>query len=282
MARRIPQSSRALHRCAVLTAAATLCLIVAGGLVTSTDSGLSVPDWPLSYGTWMPPMVGGIAIEHSHRMIAGVVGVLIGALAVWLWRREPRPWVRRLGAAAAGGVVVQALLGGLTVVLLLPPAVSVAHACLGQSVWCLTAVLALATSPCWPTAPAHPELAMRSRVLFGAAFAQLLLGAIMRHSGRLFWWHVGGAFAVVCAAAWALAGTAAGSGARRVAVGINALVAAQLLLGLSAVAASMHPLPTTAHVAVGALILAGASVLVALGGRPVASRAAVAAEACAS
>src|SRR3990167_4055149 len=105
----------AMHRYAVLSSAAMFLLILAGSLVTSTDSGLAVPDWPLSYGMLFPPMVGGIFYEHGHRMIAGLVGLMIAILAVWLWRVEPRRWVRRLGVSALGAVVVQALLGGLTV-----------------------------------------------------------------------------------------------------------------------------------------------------------------------
>ena len=119
-----------LHRFAVATAVATLFLIFAGGLVTSTESGLSVPDWPLSYGRLMPPMVGGVFYEHGHRMVATAVGILTILLAVWLSRREPRAWVRRLGYAALAAVVAQGVLGGLTVLFLLPMAVSVAHACL--------------------------------------------------------------------------------------------------------------------------------------------------------
>ena len=99
--------SRALHRFAVATAVATLALIVAGGLVTSTESGLSVPDWPLSYGRLMPPMVGGVFYEHGHRMVATAGGLLSIGLAVWLSRRERRAWVRRLGWAALGAVVAR-------------------------------------------------------------------------------------------------------------------------------------------------------------------------------
>ena len=63
-----------LHRYAMLTAFCTFLLVIAGGLVTSTGSGLAVPDWPLSYGMFFPPLVGGILYEHGHRMIAGAVG----------------------------------------------------------------------------------------------------------------------------------------------------------------------------------------------------------------
>ena len=117
-----------LSQFARLTAAMTFVLLIAGGLVTSTDSGLSVPDWPLSYGGLFPPMVGGIRYEHTHRLIAGTVAILIFVLAARLRRRESRRWVRGLGDAAATAVLAQALLGGLTVIWLLPPAVSVAHA----------------------------------------------------------------------------------------------------------------------------------------------------------
>src|SRR5262249_59416388 len=116
-----------LQRLAVATALATLSLIFAGGLVTSTESGLSVPDWPLSYGRLMPPMVGGIFYEHGHRMVATTVGILTVILAAWLARREPRAWVRRLGYGALAAVVAQGVLGGLTVLFLLPTAGSVAH-----------------------------------------------------------------------------------------------------------------------------------------------------------
>jgi len=91
-----------LHLFAVFVAASTALLIFAGGLVTSTGSGLSVPDWPTTYGWFMltfplDKMVGGIRFEHTHRLIASAVGFLILVLALWLWRAEPRRWVRRLG-----------------------------------------------------------------------------------------------------------------------------------------------------------------------------------------
>ena len=111
---------RALHRFAQVTTAATFLLVLAGAVVTSTDSGLAVPDWPLSYGTLFPPMVGGIRYEHTHRMIAAIVGLMIATLGVLLWFREPRVWVRRVGYTALAAVFVQALLGGVTVWWVLP------------------------------------------------------------------------------------------------------------------------------------------------------------------
>src|SRR5882672_8916402 len=101
-----------LHRYCVLLACCTLILIIAGGMVTSTGSGLSVPDWPTTYGQNMftyPPSkwTGGIFFEHGHRLIASSIGMLTIGLAIWLWRVEPRRWLRRLGFAALGLVVAQ-------------------------------------------------------------------------------------------------------------------------------------------------------------------------------
>ncbi|HYM13676.1 MAG TPA: COX15/CtaA family protein, partial [Bryobacterales bacterium] len=144
-----------LHRFAVFTACATFGLIIAGALVTSKDAGLAVPDWPLSYGSLMPPWVGNIRFEHGHRMVATLVGMLTIVLAAWLWKREPRRWVKRLGAAALATVVAQGVLGGITVLFFLPTLISVSHACLAQIFFCLTVTLALVTGERWkePTAP---------------------------------------------------------------------------------------------------------------------------------
>ena len=105
----------------------TVLLIAAGGMVTSTGSGLSVPDWPNTYGWFMfsfphEKWVGGIFYEHGHRLIASTVGFLTIILAVWTWRVEPRRWVRWLAFGALGAVILQGLLGGLTVLFLLPAA----------------------------------------------------------------------------------------------------------------------------------------------------------------
>src|SRR5271170_5005619 len=104
-----------IHRFAFLLSCCVVLLLMAGALVTSNDAGLSVPDWPLSYGSLLPPMVGGIFYEHGHRMIATLVGTLSIVLAVWLWRVESRRWVRWLGVVALGAVIAQGILGGLTV-----------------------------------------------------------------------------------------------------------------------------------------------------------------------
>lgn len=179
----------ALHRFAVFTSFCTLLLIVAGGMVTSTGSGLAVPDWPLSYGQVMPPMVGGIFYEHGHRMIASFVGFLTVILAFWLWRKDPRRWMRILGFIALTAVIIQGILGGLTVLYLLPTAISVSHAALAQSFFCLTALIALLTSRWWfntsPTLdePTTSRVLLAGILLVVTVFIQLLLGAVMRHTG---------------------------------------------------------------------------------------------------
>src|SRR4249919_2471764 len=113
-----------LHKFARYVAASTVLLILAGSLVTSTASGLSVPDWPTTYGQNMftfPPSkwVGGIFYEHGHRLIASTVGFLTIILAAWLWKQDPRRWVKWLGVSALGAVLAQGLLGGLTVLFFL-------------------------------------------------------------------------------------------------------------------------------------------------------------------
>lgn len=184
-------SRLALHRFAQFLTVCTVILIAAGGMVTSTDSGLSVPDWPTTYG-WnmfmfpLSKMVGGIRYEHSHRLIASSVGFLTIVLAVWIWRVEPRRWVRRLGFIALGAVVLQGLLGGLTVLMLLPPPISIGHAGLAQIFFCIMLTIAVITSPRWIERSAEPEdstlrhLALATSI---AIYIQIILGATMRHTG---------------------------------------------------------------------------------------------------
>ena len=180
---------------AALVAASTALLIFAGGLVTSTGSGLSVPDWPNSYGWFMlafplEKMVGGIYYEHGHRLIASAVGFLIVVLAVWLWRVEPRRWVRRLGYLALASVITQGILGGITVLWYLPDPISIAHAGLAEIVFCLTVTLALVTSPGWRrgygavgSTGGDAMLRQAAAVATVVIFVQILIGATMRHTG---------------------------------------------------------------------------------------------------
>ena len=179
----------------MVTGWATLGLIFAGGLVTSTGSGLSVPDWPSTYGRFMfafplSDMVGGIFYEHGHRLIASLVGMLMVILAVWLWRTEERGWVRRLGWIALTAVIAQGLLGGITVLLLLPTPVSVLHAVLAQTFFLLVIALGYVTSreftseaQAAPVTPSAQDIRRWVTLTTGLIFLQLLLGAMMRHTG---------------------------------------------------------------------------------------------------
>jgi cytochrome c oxidase assembly protein subunit 15 len=190
----------ALHKFAVFVAGCTVLLVLAGSLVTSTDSGLSVPDWPTTYGSNMfsfPPSkwVGGIFYEHGHRLIASSVGFLTIILAVWLAVAEHRRWMKWLGAAALGAVIAQGVLGGLTVLFFLPPAVSTAHAGLAEIFFCLTVAIALFTSPRWIAGYAHntessgdpgaldnASLRRAATVTTALVYVQILIGATMRHT----------------------------------------------------------------------------------------------------
>jgi cytochrome c oxidase assembly protein subunit 15 len=284
-----PRASTALHRCALLLAGATLGLIFVGGLVTSTGSGLAVPDWPLSFGGLFPPMVGGIFYEHGHRLVATAVGLLTLTLALWVWRADRRPLVRRLALAAVLTVIAQGLLGGLTVLLLLPLPISVAHACLAQAFLCLTVALAAATSPAWEAPPDAPldeptSLPLLAAATAAAVYVQLILGAVMRHGGAglaipdfplafgrlippfdapgvaIHFTHRAGALVVALLVGW----TAATALARhrrvaelvRPALAATALVAMQIALGALTIWTRKAVLPATAHVAVGAALLA--------------------------
>ena len=276
------------HRLSLLLVASTLALIFVGGLVTSTGSGLSVPDWPLSYGRVMPPMVGGVFYEHGHRMVASFVGFLTLVLAVWTARCETRAGVRRLAWLALAAVIAQGVLGGLTVLFLLPTPISVTHACLAQAFFCITIALAYLTSREWlsSTGTRDDVVGVRGAAVAAtaAAFGQLVLGAVMRHIGaglavpdfpRMYGrWippaevlaqlpvavhlaHRGGAV-IVLAFVLRLALRATRDGDARLARPAQlalALVFVQIALGALTVITGKAVLPTTAHVATGAAIL---------------------------
>lgn len=158
-----------------VVAVLTLFLIFAGAMVTSTGSGLAVPDWPLSYGMLLPPMVGGILYETGHRLIAGSVGFLIVLQALALQFFQPNRFLRKLGWSALGCVLVQGLLGGLTVLFLQPHALSVAHGAVAEILLCINVSIAYF---------AHVSRAgsrTRATWLPVIVYLQILLGAVMRH-----------------------------------------------------------------------------------------------------
>ena len=275
--------NRWLHGYATFVAGVTFLLIVAGALVTSNDAGLSVPDWPTSFGSFrMPRMVGGVKYEHGHRMIAGAVGILTLLLALWIWRSEPRRWVRRLGGTAVLAIVAQALLGGITVLFYLPVTISVSHACLAQLFFCVAVSLALFTGRDWrwddtefedTSNPSLRRLSVATTVL---VFIQLLLGAAFRHHGFGIVPHVLVAGLVTIGVLWLLARVLAEFSSqprlKRAAFLLSGLLVLQVFLGigsylmlLSARNAPQPLLPvvaaTTTHVAVGALVLASSLLL---------------------
>jgi heme a synthase len=278
--------NRALHRFTVFLACWVFLLIIAGALVTSNDAGLSVPDWPTSFGSWykIPKLIGGVKFEHTHRMIAQVAGVLTIALAIWTWRAEKRRWLRVLGWCALGTVIAQGVLGGITVLYFLPPSVSSAHAALAQTFFCIAVCMAMFTGRKWIAEEPrvefderHPSLFTLTLLSIFVLYVQLILGAMFRHHGLSWWPHVVNAGLVAFVLAWtsirALTTYSQIEAVRRPAVLMLSLVIAQLCLGfiafLTRVAwgrdAIQPELPmvisTVAHVAVGALLLATAVVL---------------------
>ena len=194
------QNNPWLHRFAIFTALATLVLIGIGGLVTSKGVGMAVPDWPTTYGynmflvpfdQWLGKF--GIFEEHSHRLVASFVGFLTIGLAIWLWVKEARKWVRLLGIGALVLVVMQGVLGGLRVTEI-NQNLGLIHGAVAQLFLILLCAIALVTSAWWQ------RVNVSDRVGFAALkgilmavicliFVQLLLGATMRHqhAGLAIW-----------------------------------------------------------------------------------------------
>jgi len=266
-----------LHRYAILVAICTFFLVIAGALVTSNDAGLSVPDWPTSFGSFrMPRMVGGVMFEHGHRMIAGTVGILMIILALGLWIKDSRRWVKWVGGAAVLAVLAQAALGGITVLFYLPVAISTSHATLGQIFFCLAASLAFFTRADWRwdepklEDPSTPSLQHLTAATTGVILLQLILGAVYRHHGSGIEPHIVGAGVVTMFVAYVVTRItmkfAETRALMRPALLLGGLVILQVFLGISSYVVKVadrnapQPLPpvvdlTTAHLAVGALVL---------------------------
>ena len=210
-------------RYTLVTVIVAVVLISWGGLVTSIDAGLAVPDWPTSFGSYDPFATGfedpmdptarwwnrlPILAEHGHRLLGALVGLLTLGLAFWTWRADPRRWMRLLGFAALGLVIVQGLLGGLRVIWISLD-LAVVHACVAQLFFSLLVAMALFTSPGWlradsvvPSSTEAQRLSRLSLATVGVLYLQIILGALLRHPGLgidlLFVSiHIAGAFAVV-------------------------------------------------------------------------------------
>ncbi len=292
-----------LHRFALFTTACTALLIFIGGLVTSTQSGLSVPDWPTTYG-WnmftfpLSKWVGGIFYEHTHRIVASFVGFLTVVLTVWTWLGEKRVWLRWLSAAALSAVILQGVLGGVTVLFLLPAPISTLHACLAQTFFCLVIAIAVFTSPQWkrglPFIGSDADMSSvpsLSATTTTAIYVQLILGALMRHTAAglaipdfplalghiippftsnkviIHFAHRVGAVLVTSLIVWTFIRVARSYSGNsllfRPALAMTALLGIQLSLGAITVWSAKSIIPTTAHVLTGALLL-GTSFLLTL------------------
>lgn len=185
------QGQKGIRRFAALTAAMTLALILAGGFVTTTRTGDTIPTWPRSWGQFE----GGWWVEWSHRAFAGAVGLLVAGLAIVLHLKEPRSGVRRIGWTALAAVFVQALIGGLRIYVP-KAAVAIVHACFGQLVFCAMVAIALLVSRSWASTPtdasafAARKLGVVTTVF---AFLQLVAGAVTRHTGAGLVVHLVGA-----------------------------------------------------------------------------------------
>ena len=253
----------------------TLALVTAGGLVTSNDAALAVPDWPLNWGRLVPPLEGGIRFEFAHRVLALLVAVLTAVQAFRIQAREPRPWMRKLAWWAVGTVVVQALLGGALVKLVDPKWMAIAHASLAQICFGITVAIAagyygVGGAGNWVT-----------RLAVTVLFVQAVLGAAVRHGSLGVAWHIGGAVAAAAVAMWAslalLIRHLEDGKMPRPALALLGLTAVQIFSGVAAYtvrAAAIddpQPMPltiwtTVAHVVLGALVI-GAAIVLAMGER---------------
>jgi cytochrome c oxidase assembly protein subunit 15 len=263
-----------LFRYALLLAFCTLILVTAGAAVTSKEAGLSVPDWPLSYGQVIPEMTGGILYETGHRLIATTVGFMTIILAIWIQRVDPRKWMRRLGWFALAGVIVQGLLGGITVLWLQPPWVSTAHACLAQLFFSTTCAIALFTSKRWlngaETVEDHGWPSLRSLAIIAPVMVlfQIALGAAFRHRAIGLIPHIG--FSMIVTLSLLIVGVFVLTqfpkhpALKKAAHGMLGITTMQVFLGIGAYFARMNAaespiqmvIVTVAHVANGGLTLA--------------------------
>ncbi len=282
----------------MFTAGVTFLLIIMGALVTSNQAGLSVPDWPTSFHRWPVtpgyfevPLVGGVKFEHTHRILAQFVGVLSIILAVWTWRADRRPWMRKLGWTALALVIAQGVLGGITVLFYLPDAVSSAHAALSQAFFCVVTAMAVFTGrrfvepeaePRNEFTPRKPSLHTLAALSVAVVYIQLILGAAFRHMhGQRTLAdlapHLVGAACVTVILLWTIIRVLSDHSAieplRRPALSLLALLMVQLGLGFSTYLTVLEwgreaPQPllpmvltSVAHVAVGALVLVHAVIL---------------------
>jgi heme a synthase len=273
------------HRLAVLTVCATFPLLFIGGLVTSKGAGLAVPDWPTTFGYNMflypwSQMVGGIFYEHSHRLAGSFVGLCTIFLTFALWFKEHRRWLRWLGLAALAMVILQGVLGGLRVVLL-EQTLAIIHASFAQTFFAFAVSLVLFTSREWRGRSEEKPIDDSGRLLrLGVIttvmiYLQIIFGALLRHTGTYFDFHLLFALLVVLHVILLVSRVMKNQTDRppliRPAVFLGALLAAQLLLGFGSYFGKYTTLlrmsadgvvyVTTFHLIVGSLMLATSLIL---------------------
>ena len=161
-------------------------LVVAGGLVTSRDAGLAVPDWPLSYGGINPPRwyeIDNVRTEHGHRLIAASVAVVTCLLGMSLYRNDTRKYARTLGLAAIAAVLAQALMGGLRVIWLSLD-LAMVHGWFGQAFFGILAAIVTVTSPSWVNEESvedHTPIQLPGIIMLSLIGMQLAIGVSLRH-----------------------------------------------------------------------------------------------------
>src|SRR4051794_39258142 len=188
------ENSKWSHRWALVLACATFPLLWVGGLVTTTDAGMAVPDWPNTYGynlflyPWQTWLFGpwDLFIEHGHRLLASIVGMLTIGLLILLWRTDSRGWMKGVGFAALALVIWQGVLGGMRV-LLDERTLAMLHGCTGPAFFALTVSIVVFTSNTWrhaarPTSVAGANVIRKLTIVVAVlAYLQILLGAVVRH-----------------------------------------------------------------------------------------------------
>ena len=275
-----------LRRYAVFVACCTFGLVIAGGLVTSNDAALSVPDWPLSWGRLVPTLEGGIRYEFAHRVAAILVGLLTVGLAIWVGKEKPLPDGRgsdgrKLAWAAVMVVLAQVGLGGAAVKFVTPAWATIAHASLGQVFFALMVAICVGLFAGFDKGLAAPTV-----ICTVALFTQTILGAGVRYGVIDPAAHIAGAVLATILVMWAglsiLMRHMENPMLRRPAMLLLSLTFSQVFLGIGAYMARVayadapQPMPmmvlfTVAHVAVGSLAV-GASVVLAMLARPDAFR----------
>lgn len=182
------------HRWAVVLACATFPLLWVGGLVTTTDAGMAVPDWPTTYGynlflypwQWWLAAPWDLFVEHGHRLLGATAGLITIGLLTVLWRREPRAWLRWLGVAALALVILQGVLGGMRV-LFDERTLAMFHGITGPLFFALVVAMVVCTSHRWRDNNHNYTTAHDRPIRFLTAatcllvYLQIVFGSVVRH-----------------------------------------------------------------------------------------------------